>query len=241
MILKVKGCGTGTVRYSTVITHHNRYHGTVRVLYGTRYRYWYNSTGTVRVPVQYTYRYFCSGLFLSPDLILTLRYRYWYYSFHFDETTIQKFLSCLKMSSRNGYDALSTEADQRNESPDGNTGSDECKEKNFIALTSRKEVDFRASGSQEEEIEYVEVIVLDSAQNRFSVHAHPSWTVKRLKEVSQQIHKVHPLSQRLIFRGRMLEDYVSLQDAGIVDSGVIIHLVCSSNLIVGYFRLQCLN
>jgi len=136
------------------------------------------------------------------------------------------------MPSRNEYDALSTETDQLNESSDANSESDKSKESKLVPLTPRQEVEFNGNERQEEEVDYVEVVILDSAQNRFPVDVHPGWTVKRLKEVSQHVHKVHPLAQRLIFRGRMLEDDVALQDAGIVENGVIIHLFPKPRLVV---------
>jgi len=70
----------------------------------------------------------------------------------------------------------------------------------------------------------ITVIVLDTAQKRFPIDADPEWKVHTFKSVGNKIHKVAPLSQRLIFRGRMLDDSKSLREMGIFQDDVIIHL-----------------
>jgi hypothetical protein len=78
---------------------------------------------------------------------------------------------------------------------------------------------------EEENVESVKVIILDSAQTRFTVSVNPDWTVLTLKKVGEKIHKVQPASQRLIFRGKMLDDARKLIDFGIDRDDIIIHLV----------------
>lgn len=70
----------------------------------------------------------------------------------------------------------------------------------------------------------VTVVVLDSAQNRFPIKVNPAWSVQKFKKVGTRTHKVPPQSQRLIFRGRMLDDSRTLKDMGITENDVIIHL-----------------
>jgi len=70
----------------------------------------------------------------------------------------------------------------------------------------------------------ITVIILDSAQKRFPVDVDPEWKVQKFKVVGAEIHKVAPASQRLIFRGRMLEDSKTLKEMGICHDDVIIHL-----------------
>jgi hypothetical protein len=70
----------------------------------------------------------------------------------------------------------------------------------------------------------INVVVLDSAQNRFSVKANPEWTILSFKKVGVKTHKVPPPSQRLIFRGKMLDDSKTLKEVGIEKDDIIVHL-----------------
>jgi hypothetical protein len=70
----------------------------------------------------------------------------------------------------------------------------------------------------------ITVVLLDTAQKRFPIDADPDWKVHTFKLAGYKIHKVAPQSQRLIFRGRMLEDSKTLKEMGIFQSEVIIHL-----------------
>jgi len=75
----------------------------------------------------------------------------------------------------------------------------------------------------DEEGRRVTIVVLDSAQKKFPIRANLEWTIQKFKKVGSRIHKVPPPSQRLIYRGKMLEDSKKLKDAGIQDN-VIVHL-----------------
>ena len=70
----------------------------------------------------------------------------------------------------------------------------------------------------------ITVVVLDTAQKKFPIDADPDWKVHTFKTVGYKIHKVAPVSQRLIFRGRMLDDSKTLKEMGIFQDEVIIHL-----------------
>jgi hypothetical protein len=72
--------------------------------------------------------------------------------------------------------------------------------------------------------ERINIIILDSAQKKFPVPANPDWTVGIFKRISAKIHKVTPASQRLIFRGKMLDDNKTLRDSGLHTIDLIVHL-----------------
>ena len=76
------------------------------------------------------------------------------------------------------------------------------------------------------------VVILDTAQTKFSVSCDQSWTVKQLKIAGHAIHMVEPSSQRLIYRGRMLNDDQTLEDAGIVEDGTILHLFPKPKVVI---------
>ena len=80
--------------------------------------------------------------------------------------------------------------------------------------------------------ERVTVVVLDSAQKKFPISANPQWTVQRFKKVGATVHKIAPPSQRLIFRGKMLDDSKTLKDCGIKDNNVIVHLFPKPRVVV---------
>jgi hypothetical protein len=76
------------------------------------------------------------------------------------------------------------------------------------------------------------VIVMDPAQSKFEVSANPDWTIQKFKELSTSVHKVAAVSQRLIYRGKMLADQMTLRDAGIFTDRVIIHLFPKPRVVV---------
>ena len=80
--------------------------------------------------------------------------------------------------------------------------------------------------------ERVTVVVLDSAQTKFPIRANPNWTVQQFKKVGENVHKVAPASQRLIFRGRMLADSDTLRESGITHDNVIVHLFPKPRVVV---------
>ena len=85
-----------------------------------------------------------------------------------------------------------------------------------------------SSGSLDMDIPTIQnkitVVVLDTAQKKFPIDADPDWKVHTFKTVGYKIHKVAPVSQRLIFRGRMLDDSKTLKEMGIFQDEIIIHL-----------------
>lgn len=80
--------------------------------------------------------------------------------------------------------------------------------------------------------ERVTVVILDPMQKKFPIVANSSWTIQRFKLVGAKVHKVPPPSQRLIYRGKMLEDSKTLKDAGIDKNDVIVHLFPKPRVVV---------
>jgi hypothetical protein len=78
----------------------------------------------------------------------------------------------------------------------------------------------------------ITVTILDFMQAKFAVSMNPSWTVKRFKRVGETSHKVASAQQRLIYRGKMLMDSQTLQDAGITEDGVIVHLFPKPRVVI---------
>jgi hypothetical protein len=78
----------------------------------------------------------------------------------------------------------------------------------------------------------ITVVVLDSAQTKFNVRANPDWTIGRFKKVGATVHKIPPISQRLIYRGKLLADSITLRDSGIIQDQVILHLFPKPRVVV---------
>jgi hypothetical protein len=77
------------------------------------------------------------------------------------------------------------------------------------------------------------VIILDSAQKKFPIPCHSQWTVGKFKRISSKIHKVPPSQQRLIFRGKMLNnDSQTLEELKIDTDNVIVHLFPKPRVVV---------
>lgn len=85
---------------------------------------------------------------------------------------------------------------------------------------------------QEDDGDRFNVVVLDSAQSRFNVPAKETWTVAKFKKAGAAIHKIAPASQRLIFRGRMLDDESTLAECKIAQDNVIVHLFPKPRVVV---------
>mmetsp|Transcript_23140 Transcript_23140/g.35218 ORF Transcript_23140/g.35218 Transcript_23140/m.35218 type:complete len:439 (+) Transcript_23140:166-1482(+) len=80
--------------------------------------------------------------------------------------------------------------------------------------------------------ERITVVILDSAQKKFPIPANPDWTVGVFKRISFKTHKVAPASQRLIFRGKMLDDKKTLRDVGLHTDDLIVHLFPKPRVVV---------
>lgn len=78
----------------------------------------------------------------------------------------------------------------------------------------------------------ITVIILDFAQKKFNVSVNPGWTVKRFKIKGCQIHKVGVSQQRLIYRGKLLADNTTMEDSGIKEDGVIVHLFPKPRVVI---------
>ena len=90
----------------------------------------------------------------------------------------------------------------------------------------------KADDQEEDEQNMITVVILDSAQTKFNVRANPDWTIGKFKKVGATVHKIPPISQRLIYRGKLLADAVTLRDSGIIQDQVILHLFPKPRVIV---------
>lgn len=78
----------------------------------------------------------------------------------------------------------------------------------------------------------INITLLDGAQTKFSISADPQWKVSQLKEASAVVTKVPPESQRLIHMGKLLVDSKTLEESGIAESDVIVHLFPKPNVVI---------
>lgn len=78
----------------------------------------------------------------------------------------------------------------------------------------------------------IQITLLDGAQTKFSIAADPSWKVSQLKSASAIVTKVPPQSQRLIHMGKLLLDSKTLEESGIRESDVIVHLFPKPNVVI---------
>lgn len=132
-----------------------------------------------------------------------------------------------RRAENNTYDAITTKQQQEDINSNGgvinaSTSLVDAMEKDSVA-SEEGYSDSDASNSIADG-KKITVIVLDSAQKRFPIAVDPDWSVPKFKKVGAKVHKVAPPSQRLIFRGRMLDDSKTLKEMGIHQDDVIIHL-----------------
>lgn len=78
----------------------------------------------------------------------------------------------------------------------------------------------------------VTITILDFAHNKFTLSVNPSWSIQTLKLKGQEVHKVVPERQRLVYQGRLLQDEVSLADSGIAADGLIVHLFPKPRVVI---------
>jgi len=89
-----------------------------------------------------------------------------------------------------------------------------------------------ADDTEKDEGRRMTIVVLDFAQNRFRVTVCPLWSVRKFKQVGATVHKVQPALQRLIFRGKLLKDEQILEEIGIVEDEMIVHLFPKPRVII---------
>lgn len=76
------------------------------------------------------------------------------------------------------------------------------------------------------------IVIMDPAQKKFSIPAYTHWSVKKLKEKGEKVHKVAPSSQRLIYRGKMLQDSSTLEGCGLNSDNLIVHLFPKPRVVI---------
>lgn len=85
---------------------------------------------------------------------------------------------------------------------------------------------------EEEEGTKVTIVILDPAQKKFFLPAYTHWTVAKLKERGERVHKVPPPSQRLIYRGGMLQDNKTLEECKLNTDKLIVHLFPKPRVVI---------
>ena len=76
------------------------------------------------------------------------------------------------------------------------------------------------------------VVILDYTQKKFLVKLPSHADVALLKEEGSKVHKVPADRQRLIFRGKLLQDSDSLVDSGICEDDLIVHLFPKPRVVI---------
>lgn len=84
----------------------------------------------------------------------------------------------------------------------------------------------------EDDANLITVIVLDPVQSRFKVKASTQWPVSKFKLCGERVHKVPPVQQRLIYRGKLLADNSTLAECGISSDNIIVHLFPKPRVVV---------
>jgi hypothetical protein len=138
---------------------------------------------------------------------------------------------------RRRYDAVASQeeaaAADDSDCDDEKTASDETTTPPTPNETPSSTVEEEEEEEELDEKECIHLTILDFAQTRFKVAALPSWTVGQFKEAGTKVHKVTPLRQRLIFRGKLLgEDDKTLESYGITEDGTILHLFPKPRVII---------
>ena len=78
----------------------------------------------------------------------------------------------------------------------------------------------------------INITLLDTTQKKFTIKCDAKWKVSEFKMAAKQITKVPPESQRLIHMGKLLQDNATLEDCGIKEDGLIIHLFPKPNVVI---------
>lgn len=78
----------------------------------------------------------------------------------------------------------------------------------------------------------VTLVILDPAQKKFEVPALTNWNIAKFKQKGQRVHKVAPSSQRLIYRGRLLQDDMTLEEVGLNKDHLILHLFPKPRVVI---------
>jgi hypothetical protein len=75
------------------------------------------------------------------------------------------------------------------------------------------------------------ITILDFTQKKFPLSISPTWTVLQLKQEGAKVHKVAPELQRLVYRGRLLQDEHTLQEVGLIDEAIV-HLFPKPRVVI---------
>jgi hypothetical protein len=122
---------------------------------------------------------------------------------------------------------------QRQSSFDSRNALMESVSKEDTPLNSKALLDDDEENDDDDIAADMTVIILDSAQKKFPIPCNKSWTIGTFKRKSSKIHKVPSAQQRLIFRGKMLQnDTQTLEQVKITENNVIVHLFPKPRVVV---------
>lgn len=121
------------------------------------------------------------------------------------------------------YSRVSSDGDEEHDDIElASTSSQESSSKRYAPV---------ASNDHAAQTEQIALTILDFAQSKFVIEIDPSATIADLKRIGAEAHKVPVALQRLIFRGRLLEDDQTVKASGLT-SGVIVHLFPKPRVVI---------
>lgn len=140
---------------------------------------------------------------------------------------------------RRGYDAVSAEAEDEVDNqvpPENETFAEDANRQTHYQSVDRTESNGNSGeGEYEDEDEdgtKVTIVILDPAQKKFFVTAYTHWTFAKFKERGERVHKVPPASQRLVYRGQLLQDNKTLSEANLTTDKLIVHLFPKPRVVI---------
>lgn len=117
-------------------------------------------------------------------------------------------------------------------SSDDKTVTDEEEDDDDANMEDQDMNDSNTNDNDEEQGNKITLVLLDPAQKKFQIPAYDQWTVAKFKAKGERVHKVAPASQRLIYRGQMLQDEATLASAGLDKDGLILHLFPKPRVVI---------
>jgi len=86
--------------------------------------------------------------------------------------------------------------------------------------------------TEQQEGKNITLVIMDPAQKKFLIKVNTAWSVAMLKKRGEKVHKVGPASQRLIYRGQLLQDHQVLEQIGLNKDNLILHLFPKPRVVI---------